>query len=54
MDDVHSRMVELLPRLRRFAFALTGDLDKADDLVQDTCERAFERLHQWQARNKAR
>jgi RNA polymerase sigma-70 factor (ECF subfamily) len=52
MDDVQARMVEILPRLRRFAFALTGDLDKADDLVQDTCERALERLHQWQPGTK--
>lgn len=47
MDEIQSRMVELLPRLRRFAFALTGDKDKADDLVQDTCERALAHLDQW-------
>lgn len=42
-------MVELLPRLRRFAYALTGSLDKADDLVQDTCARALANADQWQA-----
>jgi RNA polymerase sigma-70 factor (ECF subfamily) len=47
MDEIRSRMIELLPRLRRFAFALTGDKDKADDLVQDTCERALAHLDQW-------
>jgi len=47
MDDVQSRMIQLLPRLRRFALALTGDRDKADDLVQDTCERALAHLDQW-------
>lgn len=47
MDEIQSRMVQLLPRLRRFAFALTGDKDKADDLVQDTCERALAHLDQW-------
>jgi RNA polymerase sigma-70 factor (ECF subfamily) len=47
MDEIQSRMIELLPRLRRFAFALTGDRDKADDLVQDTCERALAHLDQW-------
>lgn len=52
MDDVQSRVVELLPRLRRFAFALTRDLDLADDLVQDTCERALGRLHQWEPGTK--
>jgi RNA polymerase sigma-70 factor (ECF subfamily) len=41
-------MVELMPRLRRFAVALTGDLDQADDLVQETCMRALARVGQWQ------
>lgn len=40
-------MIELLPRLRRFAYALTGSMDHADDLVQDTCERALARIDQW-------
>ncbi len=40
-------MIELLPRLRRFAYALTGSMDHADDLVQDTCERALTRMDQW-------
>ena len=34
-DEFRSRMVALIPRLRRFAVALTGDLDQADDLVQE-------------------
>src|SRR5262249_59526826 len=41
-------MVELLPRLRRFAVALTGDLDQGDDLVQETCMRALSRVDQYQ------
>jgi len=41
-------MVELLPRLRRFAVALTGDLDQGDDLVQETCVRALSRVDQYQ------
>jgi RNA polymerase sigma-70 factor (ECF subfamily) len=41
-------MVALLPRLRRFAYALTGSLDEGDDVVQSACERALSRLHQWQ------
>lgn len=40
------QMVELLPRLRRFARSLTKDPDRADDLVQAACERALERLDQ--------
>lgn len=34
-------LVALLPRLRRFARALTGAQDRADDLVQAACERAL-------------
>jgi len=37
-------MVDLLPRLRRFARSLAGDPDGADDLVQAACERALDRL----------
>lgn len=43
---LRSQMVELLPRLRRFARSLTGDPDRADDLVQQACERALNRFHQ--------
>lgn len=35
------RIVALLPNLRRFALVLTRDPDAADDLVQQTCERAI-------------
>ena len=48
VDDVRARMVEFLPRLRRFAYSLTGDRDNGDDLVQETCARALSRLDQWQ------
>jgi RNA polymerase sigma-70 factor (ECF subfamily) len=36
-----------IPRLRRYARALMGDDGEADDLIQDTLERALVRLHQW-------
>ena len=39
----------LIPRLRRFARALTGNRDAADDLTQDTLERAWIKREQWQA-----
>ena len=39
------RLVELIPRLRRYARALTGDRAASDDLVQDTLERAWAKLH---------
>jgi len=40
-------MIEHIPRLRRYARALTGDRYAVDDLVQDTLERAVNRLHLW-------
>ena len=44
MNDAES-IVELIPRLRRYARALTGERAAADDLVQDTLERAWAKLH---------
>ena len=38
-----------LPRLRRYARAMIGDRAAADDLVQDTLERAWSRIAQWRA-----
>lgn len=37
----------LIPNLRRFARSLCRDVHLADDLVQDTLERALSRLFQW-------
>jgi RNA polymerase sigma-70 factor (ECF subfamily) len=34
-------LAEALPRLRRYAIALAGDISTADDLVQDCIERAW-------------
>jgi RNA polymerase sigma-70 factor (ECF subfamily) len=36
-----------IPRLRRYARALVGDRYAADDLVQDTLERAMNKFHLW-------
>lgn len=47
-EAIRSQMIEFLPRLRKFAYALTRNLEQADDLVQDTCERALARADQWQ------
>ncbi len=40
-------LAALIPRMRRFARALTGNVADADDLVQDTLERALTRQAQW-------
>ena len=42
-------LVAALPRLRRYARVLTGDSHRADDLVQDTLARAWEKRRLWQA-----
>ncbi len=47
MDEVRTQVLQYLPRLRRYARALTGDPTRADDLVQDTLERAYGRLNLW-------
>jgi RNA polymerase sigma-70 factor, ECF subfamily len=39
---------EHIPRLRRYARALTGSREAADDLVQDALERAWTKQHLWQ------
>ena len=41
-------MLALLPRLRRFAFALSRNGADADDLTQATVERALRSRSQWQ------
>jgi RNA polymerase sigma-70 factor, ECF subfamily len=40
-------MVEILPRLRRFAHSLTHDQDLSEDLVQETCAKALAHLDQY-------
>jgi RNA polymerase sigma-70 factor (ECF subfamily) len=45
----HPDLVAAIPRLRRYARVLTGDPTRADDLVQDTLARAWEKRRLWQA-----
>lgn len=47
MQDESVRLVACIPRLRRYARALTGNAAAADDLVQDTMERAWSKLASW-------
>jgi RNA polymerase sigma-70 factor, ECF subfamily len=48
MNDFGRRLEEEIPRLRRYARALTRDRSRADDLVQDTLVRAIANQHCWQ------
>ena len=47
MTDKVEAVLREVPRLRRYAVALLADRSRADDLVQDTLERALSRLHLW-------
>ncbi|HEY8872227.1 MAG TPA: sigma-70 family RNA polymerase sigma factor [Stellaceae bacterium] len=48
MADIHRSIEAEIPRLRRYARALTRDVVAADDLVQDCLARALGKLHLWQ------
>jgi RNA polymerase sigma-70 factor (ECF subfamily) len=41
MSEYHRLVEQQIPRLRRYARALTRNRDRADDLVQDTLSRAL-------------
>lgn len=45
-DDLGEQIVQLLPRLRRFARSLANSAQDADDLVQLAIERALSRSEQ--------
>ena len=48
-DDRFRRLLEAeIPRLRRYARALTRDVTRADDLVQSCLTRAVAKQHLWQ------
>jgi len=47
LEEFQRRLVELLPRLRRLARALTPQGADADDLVQIALERGLARRRQW-------
>lgn len=47
MNETDRLIEEQIPRLRRYARSLVWERGRADDLVQDTLERAWGRFHLW-------
>lgn len=45
--NFQSDLVALVPRLRRFALSLAGNMQDADDLVQAACEKALRNVGQF-------
>jgi RNA polymerase sigma-70 factor, ECF subfamily len=45
----HPDLLAAIPRLRRYARVLTGDPARADDLVQETLARGWEKRRLWAA-----
>src|SRR5580698_211331 len=48
LPEFKDLLEEQIPRLRRYAIALTRKPDEADDLVQETLLRALAKAHLWQ------
>jgi len=48
MSDFHRRLEEEIPRLRRYARALTRNPAREEDLVQETLTRAIQKQHLWE------
>jgi RNA polymerase sigma-70 factor, ECF subfamily len=46
--SVHQQMLAAVPRLRAFAISLTGNVDSADDLVQEALTRGLSNLDRFQ------
>jgi RNA polymerase sigma factor (sigma-70 family) len=47
MNELFQSIEKEIPRLRRYARALTRDVSAADDLVQDCLTRALGKAHLW-------
>src|SRR5260370_571739 len=47
-DTMRDAMLGAVPRLRAFAISLCGNVDKADDLVQETLLRALSHIEQFE------
>ena len=47
-QSLHKEILALVPRLTRYARALTRDIAAADDLVQDCLTSALRKIHLWE------
>jgi len=47
-SKIKDALVEMIPRLRAFAFSLCGNHERADDLVQETLLKAWRHLDRFQ------
>lgn len=47
IKTMQRELLALVPRLRRFAYALTGSREDADDVTQIALEKALTRAEQW-------
>lgn len=54
MSQLMDEIEECVPALRRYARALTHDADRADDLVQDSLERAIRKRGLWRPSGSVR
>lgn len=54
LNDFQWLIAREIPHLRRYARALTRDVEEADDLVQDCLERALRKRHLWRRQGSLR
>jgi len=54
VDDFNRLIAEHIPRLRRYSRALLRDRAHADDLLQDTLERAWDKRRLWRSDSNLR
>lgn len=54
MEETNWLIAREIPRLRRYALTMVDDPVAADDLVQDTLERAIRKRHLWRRRGNIR
>ncbi|RIA55144.1 RNA polymerase sigma factor [Dichotomicrobium thermohalophilum] len=54
MDETNGLIASEIPRLQRYAQSLARDGEAAEDLVQDTLERAIRKQHLWARRGPIR